>query len=123
VRADTCRANMDSLAAVLRQRATGAMVVVTTGAASSSGVDRLVGGTGGYGWVALVLVGSEADAAHGNGGNGGAGGAGGTTSRRGRIGTRSAAAITVAVPPGRPFGEAWNAALAGNPRRATTVRR
>ncbi|MCA1692073.1 MAG: DUF58 domain-containing protein [Acidimicrobiales bacterium] len=100
---------LDSLVGSLRQRATGALVLVTT-AAAENGTDgnpgsvpernggslqRLLVTRGGYGWAAVVLFGSDASDPSAP--------------------SRSPAGLTVPVEPGRPFADAWNSALVASP--------
>ncbi len=91
---------VDALLGALRRRATGALVLVTTSAPRAAGLDRLLGSSIGFGWVAVVAVGRAGDPPSGAAGTGRPGG------------------LSVAVPAGASFAQAWNRALAITPTGA-----
>ena len=82
---------LEALAGVLRRRATGAMVAVTTLGADVGALDTLLGGPTGYGWLAVVAF---------------------DLGSRRQPSPLPAAALAVPVAPGQPFADAWNRAVA-----------
>ena len=81
---------LDSLVGAMRRRATGALVVVTTTAPSAGGLEKLVAGPTGFGWLALVLIARSP----------------------GESRPAPPTAIHVRVEPGHSFATVWNRAIA-----------
>jgi hypothetical protein len=86
---------LDALVGVLRRRATGALVVVTTTAPAAGGLERLVAAPGGFGWLALVILARTA----------------------GERRAAPATALSVRVEAGQGFADAWSRAVAAAPVR------
>src|SRR5947209_7515280 len=83
---------LDSLLGAMRRRATGALVAVSTSAASVGGLERLLAARAGFGWVALVVFARDGGAA--------------------QDGASAPSRLVVRVDPGAPFADAWNRAVA-----------
>lgn len=81
---------LSALVSAVKKRATGALVVITTGAPVGP-LEQLVATPGGYGWIALVLVARTA----------------------GERRATPPASMAVWLDPGQPFGDAWNRVAAG----------
>jgi uncharacterized protein (DUF58 family) len=87
---------LEALVGVLRRRATGALVVVTTTAPGARGIERVLSGPAGFGWISVVVV----------------------ARAPGEDRPLPPVALAVRVEAGQPFGEAWNRAVAAAPATA-----